>query len=257
MVKTLQANGIRVLGSSIIGLENHRPETMDQVIADAVAHAADFHQFMLYTPVPGTPLHAQHTADGTLMTDAEMPPADAHGQYRFNYRHPHIKAGEEERFLRQAFETDFKVNGPSLARLIRTQLTGWRQYRNHADPRVAKRIRNEAAPLRGTYAAAVWAMRKWYARDPRMASRLNALLKDLYKSFGLKTRLIAPLLGRFLHITIKREARRLADGWTYEPNTFYEKNPAALALEANPGKAAKKHGTTIGWVTCKAQPARP
>jgi len=56
LVQGLQSNGIRVLGSSIIGLENHSPENIADVIAYAVSHNTDFHQFMLYSPNPGPPL---------------------------------------------------------------------------------------------------------------------------------------------------------------------------------------------------------
>jgi radical SAM superfamily enzyme YgiQ (UPF0313 family) len=76
LVRNLHANGIRVLGSSIIGLENHTPENIDDVIDYAVAHETDFHQFMLYTPMPGTPLYAEHQAKGTLLPDIDH--ADIH-----------------------------------------------------------------------------------------------------------------------------------------------------------------------------------
>ena len=55
LVKTLQSNGIRVLGSSIIGLEHHSPENIDQIIDYAISHETDFHQFMLYTARSGHP----------------------------------------------------------------------------------------------------------------------------------------------------------------------------------------------------------
>ena len=59
---SLQSHGIRVLGSTIIGLEEHTPENIDDVIDYAVSHDTDFHQFMLYTPIPGTPLWKKHQA---------------------------------------------------------------------------------------------------------------------------------------------------------------------------------------------------
>lgn len=122
LVQHLQANGIRVLGSSILGLEDHRPEELGAIIDYAVRHDTVFHQFMLYTPIPGTPLHAKHMREGNLLTEAEFPFADAHGQYRFNYRHPHFKNGEEESYLLDAFRRDFDANGPSLLRLFRVLL---------------------------------------------------------------------------------------------------------------------------------------
>jgi radical SAM superfamily enzyme YgiQ (UPF0313 family) len=232
LVRRLQAHGIRVLGSSIIGLEHHTPEIMEGVIAQAVSHASDFHQFMLYTPVPGTPLYEEHRREGRLLSEAEFPPADAHGQYRFNYRHRHIPAGQEEGLLRQAFERDYTVNGPSLARLIRTLLTGWQRYRNHPEARVRARFAREARPLRSTYAGAVWAMRRYFQDNGHLKPQMDGLLGDLYREFGTATRLAAPWIGRFVYRRLKQEEQRLADGWAYEPDCRYTLNPAALALAA-------------------------
>jgi radical SAM superfamily enzyme YgiQ (UPF0313 family) len=136
LVRTLQSHGIRVLGSSIIGLPGHTAETIEGAINHAVAHDTEFHQFMLYTPVPGTPLWNKHVAEGNLLSEEEMPFEDSHGQFRFNYRHAHLKPGEETQALLRAFRRDFEVNGPSLARIIRTQLQGWSKLKDHWDARV-------------------------------------------------------------------------------------------------------------------------
>ncbi len=231
LVKSLQSHGIRVLGSSIIGLENHTPENIDRSIDYAVSHNTDFHQFMLYTPVSGTPLYEKHKNDGTLYSESEFPVADAHGQYRFCYRHKHIHDGQEEQFLINAFQKDFEVNGPSIARLTRTLLKGWLRYKHHPDMRIRNRYEWEVTPLRTTYAGAVWAMKKWYRKNKRMEKKMDSLLQDIYREFGWKTRMVAPLVGTCVYITLKFEERRLASGWTYEPPSFYEKNKAALAYE--------------------------
>jgi B12 binding domain/Radical SAM superfamily len=232
LVKRLQSHGIRVLGSSIIGLEHHTPENIDQIITHAVSHQTDFHQFMLYTPVPGTPLYERHKKNGTLFSEEVFPPADAHGQYRFNYRHAHIKAGQEEGFLLRAFKKDFRENGPSLARLIRTLLTGWQRYKTHPDPRLRARYAWEVAPLRTTYAGAVWAMKQYYRDTPSMFQKMKRLLSDIYREFGWKTRLVSPVVGMYAYLRLLKEEQRLTKNWRYEPTTFYEKNPAALALQA-------------------------
>ena len=230
LIRKLQSHGIRVLGSSIIGMENHTSENIDQVIDYAVKHNTDFHQFMLYMPIPGTPLYEEHKKNGTLLSESEFSLADTHGQYRFNYRHPHIKDGQEEAFLVNAFQRDFEVNGPSLARLIRTMLTGWQRYKNSPNTRVRDRIDREIRPLRTTWAGAVWAMRKWYRGNQRIEKQMDDLLRDLCREFGWKTRLIASIAGRYAFIALKREEKRLANAWTYEPPVFYEKNEAARAL---------------------------
>jgi hypothetical protein len=232
LVQRMQAHGIRVLGSSIIGLDDHTPDNIAAVIDHAVSHNTVFHQFMLYMPNPGTPLYETRRREGTLLPEAEFPPADGHGQYRFSYRHKNIKNGDEEQFLRSAFQKDFTLNGPSLARMIDVLLQGWQRYQFHPDKRVRKRFAREVFPLRSTYAGAVWAMKKWYRNNDRLAGKMDALLQDIYATFGLVTRVITPLIGRFAYWSLRKEEARLERGLTYEPACAYEKNAAALALES-------------------------
>lgn len=132
---------------------------MDAIMDYAVGHETVFHQFMLYTPIPRTPLYEKHEREGTLLPAAESPQADAHGQYRFNYRHQHIKDGHEEKYILEAFWRDFKFNGPSLLRLIRMLLNGWQMYKD-SPGHMRERFAWEVSPLRTTYAGAVWATRR-------------------------------------------------------------------------------------------------
>ena len=222
LVSTLQSHGIRVLGSTIIGLESHTPENIGAAIDHAVAHNTDFHQFMLYTPIPGTPLHAKHHSDGTLLTTGEVDLADTHGQYRFNFRHWHIQNGQETDFLLQAFQRDFDVNGPSIARLARTTLLGWRRYKDHPDRAVRERFTWESRDLATTFSSALWAARDWFRHNKNVSAAIARVLNDIYREFGLKSRLVAPVVGRYLRFMMSREERRLRNGMTYEPPTFRE-----------------------------------
>ncbi|MBW2087400.1 MAG: cobalamin-dependent protein [Deltaproteobacteria bacterium] len=254
LVRCLQSHGIRVLGSSIIGLENHTPDNMYRIIDYAVKHDTDFHQFMLYTPIPGTPLYEAHQKRGTLLAESEFPLADTHGQYRFNYRHQHIPNGQEEQFILDAFQRDFEVNGPSLARLIRTLLKGWKRYKDFPDKRIRDRFAWEVKPLRTTYAAAVWAMKRRFRTNKPMAEKMNSLLQEIYKTFGWKTRIIAPLAGIYVYAALKKEERRLANGWTYEPDCFYEKNAAALSVEHALPPYSEPLTPKIRYASCKVSP---
>ena len=243
LVRTLQSNGIRALGSSIIGLEEHTPENIDAAVDYAVAHDTVFHQFMLYTPMPGTPLYESHKQKGTLIPD--FPAADTHGQYRFNYRHAAIRDGAEEGYLLGAFQKDFETNGPSLARMIRVMLDGYQKYGAHPDPRIRRRILGESAPLQTTYAGAVWAMKAHYKDNPLMRGKMATLLQDLYAAFGLRTRLAAPVVGTYLGRKLRKEARRLENGWTPEPTCFYEDNPAAADLKSSAPSRIEQPATLV------------
>lgn len=255
LVADLQANGIRVLGSSIIGLEEHTPENIDAVINYAVSHETVFHQFMLYTPIPGTPLYEQHRQAGTLLPETKMPIADTHGQYRFNYKHKHIPEGHEETYLLNAFHRDFERNGPSLARLQRVLLVGWQKYKHHPQARIRKRFEFEVAGLKSTWAGAVWAMRKKYRHDRRLFAELSNLLQAIYREFGWKARLSAPVVGRFLMVTTRLEERRLANGWTLEPECFYEQNRAAKKLASKPLTKTIPMPDKIHWTGGAPSPA--
>ena len=251
LVRRLQSHGIRVLGSTIIGLENHTLDNIDRVIDYAARYDTDLHQFMLYTPIPGTPLHAELSAQGRMKDESECHPGDVHGQLIFNYRHPHIRKGEESELMVRAFQRDFEVNGPSLVRIVRTTLAGWKRHKNHLNPRIRRRYAWEARELGTTFTAAVAGARLYYRRNPRMRAKMDALLKELHREFGLKSRLYAAAGGRYVLWTIRREEKRLARGWTYEPPTYYEWNEAAQRL-ASPGGPV---GTLCRYVTCRCVPA--
>jgi radical SAM superfamily enzyme YgiQ (UPF0313 family) len=226
LVRELQSHGIRVLGSSIIGLEEHSPQNIDEAIDNAVGHCADMHQFMLYTPVPGTPLYAEHEAGGTLLGTAEFSVGDVHGQLTFNFRHPNIKNGEEGRLLLRAFHRDFDVNGPSVVRIVRTLLRGWQRYKDHPNPRIRARFAHEASNLPVNYAGALWAARQLYQDDPHRWRLISRVYDGLCAEFGDAARSAAPIVGRRLYRAMRCEERRLRHGWTYEPPTFYETNSA-------------------------------
>lgn len=111
-------------------------------------------------------------------------------------------------------------------------MTGWQRYKIHPDPRLRARYAWEVAPLRTTYAGAVWAMKQYYRDTPPMFQKMQGLLSDIYREFGWKTRIVAPLIGLFAYLQLLKEEQRLTKGWHYEPTTFYEKNPAARAIQS-------------------------
>lgn len=134
----------------------------------------------------------------------------------------------ETQFLIDAFHRDFEMNGPSVLRMAWTKLQGWRRYRNHPDPRLRSRYRWDSSELATVYAGSLWAARRWFKRNALLSKKIKEVLREIHREFGLKSRLAAPIVGRFIRFMIRRENRRLRRGWTFEPPTFYEKNPAAL-----------------------------
>jgi radical SAM superfamily enzyme YgiQ (UPF0313 family) len=219
LTRELREHGIRVHGSTIVGLEHHTPENITAEIEGAIDYDADCHQFMLYTAMPGTPLHAEMESRGEILEDVDLP--DIHGQYKFNFRHPHIPRDLSKSLLDWAFKRDFERNGPSLYRMTRTMLEGWRRYRDDADPRVRERFALEGKQLTRGWGAALYAMEKYLRRTNHdIGQKIRELRLEIEREGGKAARLIDHVAGPVLLWSAKREARRFPNGRRMEPRTF-------------------------------------
>jgi len=119
LTRELREHGIRVQGSTIHWARAPHSGDIVEEIESAVGYQTDFHQFMLYTPTPGTPLHREMADQGRLLTDVDF--ADMHG----NTSLTSATANFPRRFKevpRLAFGRDFERNGPSLYRMCQTML---------------------------------------------------------------------------------------------------------------------------------------
>lgn len=222
LTRELHSHGIKCLGSTIVGLEHHTPENIREEIEHAISHETDFHQFMLYTPVPGTPLYQQMSEEGRLLDDVDL--ADIHGQFKFNFEHAAISRDDSKKFLDWAFLRDFERNGPSLYRIFRTTLQGWKRYKNHPDPRIRRRFEFEVRQLKNASSACLWAMeRKLRKTNAAISDQIRLLRYEVEKEFGVLSRLAASLAGPVLLWTSRLEEMRLAEGRVYEPPTFLER----------------------------------
>ncbi len=222
LTRELQSHGIRVQGSTIIGMEHHTPSNMRAEIEHAVAHDADCHQFMLYTPIPGTPLHAAMQAQGRML--AGVDPADIHGQYKFNFTHAHIERDDSQAWLDAAFRLDFDANGPSLFRMMRTTFDGWTRYQRDASPRIRARWASEAGKLRHGYGAALWAMERYLCgSNARVSGRIGELRRRIEREIGGLSRVIDPVMGQVLLWSARRDAAVYPAGRPLEPQTFVDR----------------------------------
>lgn len=225
LTQRLQAHGIRVHGSTIVGLEHHTPENVREEIEGAIDYDADCHQFMLCTAMPGTPLYADMQAQGRLVDGVDL--ADIHGQYALNFSHPHIGRAESKSILDWAFLRDFERNGPSIFRVTRTMLAGWRRYRNDPDARVRARFAVEGRQLVRGYGAALWAMERFLRRTNRdVSERIRALRLEIEAEGDVATRAITRAIGPVLLWSARREAARFPRGRRLEPRTFVTRRRA-------------------------------
>ena len=208
LTRELHEHGIKLLGSTIVGLEHHTPENIHEEIEHAVAHETDFHQFMLYTPVPGTPLYREMQEQDRMLAGVDL--ADIHGQDKFNFQHAAISREQSKQFLDWAFRRDFERNGPSLFRVWRTTLAGWKRYKNDPDARVRERFEWEVRSLKSAASGLLWAMERQLRKtNQKVSAQVRALRQDLGREFGPFSRLFAAL-GPVVLWASRREQKRLA-----------------------------------------------
>jgi hypothetical protein len=189
-----------------------------------------------------------------MKDESEYHVSDIHGQYILNYRHAHIPEGDEAELMVRAFQRDFEVNGPSIARIVRTTLAGWKRYKDHEDARIRRRIAQQSRTLPTTFSAVIWAMKQYYRKNPPMRAKLSGILRQLYQEFGWKSRISALLGGPYVLWNTRREETRLAEGWTYEPPTFYERNEF---VEASASEGAPQLVECCRCVTPRVSPKKP
>jgi hypothetical protein len=220
----LHQHGIKLLGSTIVGLEHHTPQNIRKEIEYAISHETDFHQFMLYTPVPGTPLYHDMAEQGKLLDPDLTDLADIHGQFKFNFEHAAISRDDSKKWLDWAFWRDFELNGPSLYRICKTTFEGWMRYKDYPEPRVQDRFRWEARSLKSAYSGVLWAMEKRFkGTNQNLSEQIRTLRQDVEREFGSISKAFAAFLGPVLLWTSRREEKRLAAGKTYEPPTIIER----------------------------------
>ena len=137
------------------------------------------------------------------------------------------------------------MNGPSIARIARTLLRGFLALGRHPDPRVRDRVLFETKDLATAVLGGSVGVRalvpRLARRSPPGCARSGGASSA---TFGWKAWLAARVVGPVVLFTLWREERRLRRGVTYEPETFYDANPAAAARP----EVAARDAAACRWV---------
>ena len=206
LISQLQAYGVEVLGSTILGFPHHHAEDVDREIEHALSYGCTYNQFMLYVAMPGTPLWKQMKSEQRLKQD--FPWSDIHGQQVQNWHHPFLSDAVITQKIDHAFKRDFEVLGPSILRMIQTHYDG---YRNTADwdhelVQMRRAMTRKKFPF---YAMLLEGMRRNLRSIGNSAHEQAGNLRDrLIEECGWKARLSAMVGGPYVAHRLKAEQRR-------------------------------------------------
>jgi hypothetical protein len=217
LVADLQAHGIEVLGSTILGFPHQTAADVDFEIEHALSYGCTYNQFMLYMAMPGTALWKEMKSEGRLKES--FPWADIHGQHIQNWHHPHMDDAVIHEKLNRAFERDFEVLGPSILRMIETHFNGYRNTA-HWDHELVQMRRASMRKKLPFYAMILQAM----ARDLRAMGnathvKARTLLDAIVRECGWKTKLACLVAGPFVAHRLKAARRQ------YERSVSLRKAP--------------------------------
>lgn len=205
LIDDLQAHGVEVLGSTILGFPHQGPSEVDHEIEHALSYGCTYNQFMLYMAMPGTALWKQMKAESRLKAD--FPWCDIHGQHAQNWKHPKLSDEVLGSKLDGAFRRDFEVLGPSILRMIETHFRGYRNTAswNHELVQMRRAATRKKLPF---YAMLLNAMaRDLAAMGNATHSKARRLRDEITDECGLRTKLACMLSRPYVAHRLKSSRR--------------------------------------------------
>lgn len=224
-VAELQKRGIKILGSTIIGVPEHHPGAVVEEIEHSLNYGTVYHQYMLYTPLPETPLWRELKEKGVIL---DVPREDIHGQFRFNFVHPHLSREESEKYINLAFKTNYERLGPSIYRLMKVDFQAYQYRGKMKHPLIQIRVQQLKKKFYG-YIPALWAMEKYFrAINEKVAREMRQLREEMEGEFGIQGKL-TKALGPLLLFTCRLEDRRISAAQrlrkTFDPDLLVTVTP--------------------------------
>lgn len=214
VIASLRSFGIQVLGSGILFFDHHSKETIQEDIDFLIDLQTDFVQFMELGPLPGTALYEDLELEGRILPD--IPYREWHGQDKIWFKHPHFTREETAVYLKDAFQQDYRRQGPSLLRLADTCLRGYRTAVHHSDRRIRgllPRLRERCQGIRPVLPVALQ-----MAENAKTAELASYLLREYKVEFG-KPGLATILSSGVMSMLARIERGRLEAGYMHQPAT--------------------------------------
>jgi hypothetical protein len=132
---SLHDHGIKTIASMILGYDFHSPDNIQGDIDYLISLKPTFNQFMLYTPLPGTPLYKQYSEENRIL---DLPWSHFNG-FEFTVKHPHFSPVEMKKTQSAAYYKAMTILGPSVMRLLDVYLKGYMKYKDSSNPLLKRR----------------------------------------------------------------------------------------------------------------------
>ena len=158
LYSSLKSRGVALLSSMIIGFPYQDRAQIVKEFDRLMALGPSLTQILIYFAFPGTPFHKQVLAEGRYLPEyQDNPDLRRWDGFSMHFKHANFEAPELEALQKELYRQDFLQLGPSLVRLIRVWMEGYKNLRNSPKPLLrarAERLWQEViAALPGIYPA--------------------------------------------------------------------------------------------------------
>ena len=182
MISSLHDHGIMTITSMVLGYDFHTEENIWKDIDYLLSLESTFNQFMLYTPLPGTPLFKKMSQEGRIFN---LPWKDFDG-FHFTTRHPNITPKRMEEIQKEAYKKDFHVLGPSIIRGLNANWQGYHKFKNSTVPILQKRASEHLNSC--TYGLALFPAAANCAPNKETRQQILDFQADMIGEFGLSSK---------------------------------------------------------------------
>jgi len=134
-VARLKNAGINVLTSMIVGYDWHDERGIEDDFQYLLSLQPTLSQFMIYSPCPHTPLYEHLKRKNRLLSV----PHKYHDGFHLLFKHPHFSPLQLERLIVRLCEREYEELGPSIFRVLETQLNGYEAWKDSSIPMFRRR----------------------------------------------------------------------------------------------------------------------
>jgi len=202
-IKSLHDVGINTLISMIIGLEHHTEEIIKKDFKYHLSLEPSLSQFLVYTPVPGTPLYDCLNKEGRILKDLPYHKIDG---FTLAFKHKNLDSKTVKKMQMYCFNKEFQELGPSAFRFIKKNLSGYLRFRDSEIP--IQRARAEIYADNCKMCYPLYNVGIKYAPNDKVADMILKLRDEVYYIFG-KPNIKNKIMGSLAKIIAQNYQRKI------------------------------------------------
>jgi radical SAM superfamily enzyme YgiQ (UPF0313 family) len=179
LIEDLADFGIITLLSYILFYDYHNEENLNGELDFFYRLGQAYSQFLPITAWPGTPLYEKLKNKNRLFDT--IPWEEKHGLTTSLHKHPCIPIWKQQNILLDAFNNEYRINGPSTLRIFNIQMKGYKRFLKSNSKYLRKRIPFLRKKIKGQI---TWVMALEELVDPGHNEMIRETLENIKSTFG-------------------------------------------------------------------------